>query len=405
MSLTITPQINGQQANGTLSYCFLNEPLKVHVQDNQTQATGYITFTAGAVAFQGVSTLFLSELTVGDIVLIQGVRKKIAFIYNNTNAAVDNAFSADGTNEQMFIGLSQFNQINADVTQIDTYSGTEQTTKAKYIVKDFIDSQGIVIDLMKVVKQLHDFDTYHIQSIADLVTTKGKNTVLSKYIYKFEFYVDSPATKTTILKLPILGGRTFDKFVPAVDHTTAIRETDDFTESNIKTFGLPRFILKTISSVSNSDYSLDYDAAIPYTSGTEPCEGRIVWKSKLGSWMTWGMNLKTEQIKGSYDGQIDTGMFESTDFTGGGNPYIPVNYTSVSSSESVSLKVLDLTADQLKVVSGIHGSPAVYYQRTTSSKLELMKLKSASTPIKSLIHGGDFSVSLDSLNQYEHRVK
>jgi hypothetical protein len=341
MSILITPQIEGQEAEATgqaftptLSYCFLNEPLKIYVDDNDPDVT----------------------------------------------------------------------EIYADVTQIDTYNGSEETTRVKYIVKDKAPSQGLVIDLMKVVKQLHDFDVYHFQSIADIVSTDGKNSVLSKFIYKFEFYSDISNFKYTILKLPILGGRTFENFVPLVDHTTPIRETNNFSDSLLNGFSMPTLVLKNISSVSNNDYSLVANSPT-YSVGEMACEGRIVWKSKLGSWMSWGMNLKTETPKGSYSGQIDTGMFESTVFSGGGNPYNPVNYTSVSSSESVALKVLDLTAEQLKIVSGIHGTPAVYYQRTPSSKLELMKLTSASTPIKSLIHGGDFSVSLSGLHEYKNRVK
>ena len=34
MSLGITPQISGQQANSTLSYSFLQEPLKVNITDS-----------------------------------------------------------------------------------------------------------------------------------------------------------------------------------------------------------------------------------------------------------------------------------------------------------------------------------------------------------------------------------
>ena len=36
MSLTITPQISGQQANSTLSYSFLMEPLKIHITDSDS---------------------------------------------------------------------------------------------------------------------------------------------------------------------------------------------------------------------------------------------------------------------------------------------------------------------------------------------------------------------------------
>ena len=334
MSLTITPQISGQQANSTLSYCFINEPLKVHVTDS----------------------------------------------------------------------LSTVNQIFVDVTQISTSTGTAETTRAEYVVRDIISLGGIAIDLMKVVKQLHDFDVYHFSNVSELSGTSGKDSVLSKYIYKFEFYTNISTTKTTVLKLPILGGRTFQNFVPAVSHTTSIVELSNFDNAYLKNYTNVSYALKNIASVGDSDYSLTATSNV-VNQGDESCEGRIIWKSKLGGWMYWGMNLKTSKINGSYSGSIDNGMFESTNFSGGGNAYIPVDYTSVSSGTSITLKCLSLTAEELIGVAEINGSPAVYYQKSTSSSLELMKLTSATAPIKTHINGGDFSVSLSGLFEYESRVK
>ena len=67
MALTITPQISGQQANGTLSYCFLNEPLKVHIDDSPSRATGQVGYTTGSVNISGLGTLFTTEISVGSI--------------------------------------------------------------------------------------------------------------------------------------------------------------------------------------------------------------------------------------------------------------------------------------------------------------------------------------------------
>lgn len=334
MSLTITPQISGQQANGTLSYCFINEPLKVHVTDS----------------------------------------------------------------------LSTVNQIFVDVTQISTYTGTAEATRVEYVVRDITPLGGIAIDLMKVVKQLHDFDVYHFSNISELAGTSGKDSVLSKYIYKFEFFTNISTTKTTILKLPILGGRAFRNFIPAVSHTTSIVELSNFDNAYLKNYTNISYALKNIASVGDGDYSLTATSNV-VNQGIEACEGRIIWKSKLGGWMYWGMNLKTSKVNGSYGGSIDNGMFESTDFGGGGDAYIPVNYTSVNSSTSITLKCLGLTAQELIAVAEINGSPAVYYQKNTTSSLELMRLTSATAPIKTHIGGGDFSASLNELFSYEHRVK
>jgi hypothetical protein len=85
-------------------------------------------------------------------------------------------------------------------------------------------------------------------------------------------------------------------------------------------------------------------------------------------------------------------MFEST--TGGGGtglPYVPVDYTGVTSDEKHSLKALSLSTNELRGASGIHASPAVYYMKDNST-MELMRKTGASTPISSLANGGDFTV-------------
>jgi hypothetical protein len=334
MALAITPQISGQQTGGAITYCFINEPLKVHIEDSDPAV----------------------------------------------------------------------NEIYADITQISTYTGIAEPIKLKYIVRDIISLGGVAIDLMKVVKQLHDFDVYHFSNDSELSGVSGKDSVLSKYIYKFQFYTNISDTKTTIQKLPILGGRTFENFVPTVNHLTPILELSNFDNAYLKNYTNVSYTLKDISTVIDSNYSLTTVSSV-VTQGEESCEGRIIWKSKLGGWMYWGMNLKTSKVKGSYQGNIDNGMFESTNFSGGGQAYIPVDYTSVSSGTSITLKCLSLTAEELIGVAEINGSPAVYYQKTTSSGLELMRLTSATAPIKTHINGGDFSVSLKGLFNYEHRVK
>lgn len=334
MSIVITPQILGQQADNTLSYCFLNEPLKVVIRDTYPLITQFL----------------------------------------------------------------------ADVTQIDARTGAVVETFSEYVIRDVASLGSVAVDLMKVVRQLHNFDTYSFSNVSDMTGVRGEDSVVSKYIYKFEIYNREYAPRKVILKLPIIGGRSFSNFVPAVDHLTPISEILNFDNAYLKTYTLPTFTLKDISSVSNSDYS-PTSASTVLTLGKEPCEGRIIWKSKLGSWVSWGMNLKTSSLKSSYQGNLSTGMFESTDFLGGGDPYVSVNYTSVSSSNSISLKCLSLTAEELIGVSEISGSPAVYYQKSISSRLELMRLTASSAPIKTHINGGDFSVSLSDIYKQNHRVK
>ena len=337
MSLTITPQISGQVASATLSYNFLQEPLKVHIIDSDSAT---------------------------------------AIIY-------------------------------ADIIRINTETGVSETSEVKYIMRDVTSLGGVIVDLSKVMKQMHDYDTYKYGSISDIVS--GWESVVSKFIYKFEFYSDQDeATKTTILKLPIIGGRSFEDFIPAVTYQTPIQELSlaQLQASNLGGYSVASYTLKQLSAVVDSNYApTKVSTLITETLDNVPCGGAIHWKSKLGGWMSWGMDLKTVSKSHNYVGKLSVGMLESTSWSGGGDPFVQVNYTGTNSGQSISLKSLTRSVDELIGLSEIAGSPAVYYQKNPSSKLELVRLTASSAPIKTHINGGDFTVSVEMISMTEQKVK
>lgn len=339
MSLTITPQITGQVASSTLTYSYLQEPLKVHITDSDAL---------------------------------------VRIIY-------------------------------ANITKIATDTGAVVSIHSEYIHRDVSSLGGVVVDLSKVMRQMHDYDTYKYGSVSDIAS--GWESVVSKYIYKFDFYTDQLVTPTTILKLPIIGGRSFDTFTPSVDYTNILQElsSSQLQATKLGGYQIPTFTLKQISAVVDSNYSPNVvTTTVPGTNS--PCEGVIYWKSKLGGWMSWGMDIKVESKGHNVMGDLSVGMFESTSYTGGGNIYSQADYTTSSSSLSINLKSLTLSAEELIAVSEIAGSPVVYYRRSTttplsSDRIELMRMTSASAPIKTHINGGDFSVGLSRISITEHKTK
>ena len=342
MSLQITPQISGQQANSTLSYSFLQEPLKVYITDSDADVT----------------------------------------------------------------------TIYGDVTRLSTEDGSVESINSIYIHRDVPSLGGVVIDLSKVMRQMHDYDTYQYGSVLDIVN--GWDSVVSKYIYKFEFYTnEDSANKVEVLKLPIIGGRSFDTFVPSVTYQTPIQELTSSYLQDVKLGGyqIPTFTLKQISSVSDDDYRpTSATTSITANSYNVPCEGVVYWKSKRGGWMSWGIDLKTENNSHQTVGSLDVGMFESTSYSGGGNIYSQADYTGTTSGLTLNLKSLSLTKDELLAVSEIAGSPAVYYRRkentpSSSDRIELMRMTSVSAPIRTHIMGGDFSISLSRISTTEHKIK
>jgi hypothetical protein len=119
--------------------------------------------------------------------------------------------------------------------------------------------------------------------------------------------------------------------------------------------------------------------------------------------MFWGFDIEERSSSNSYEGKLEISLFESTKPIDG-EPYIPVDYISVSSSYTVTLKSLGLKKLELLAVSGIDFSPCIYYAADDSGKLELMRLSSSTAPYKNLANGGDFSVSLKSISNNSQKT-
>ena len=91
MGVNITPQITGQQANDTLSYCFINEPLKVFITP-VTLATGQGAYTLSGNTITGTGTLFTLELVVGNIITLGLDEYEVATIASNTSLTITTTF-------------------------------------------------------------------------------------------------------------------------------------------------------------------------------------------------------------------------------------------------------------------------------------------------------------------------
>lgn len=334
MALTIQSEILGQEVTSSTTYCYLYEPLRISVSE--------------------------SDLTA----------KKI------------------------YVSISLISTSDTTTT-IPT-----GTTLNKYGDYDINPGQSLSIDLMKLAQQHHNANVYNFSHIDEIVSD-GWKSVVTEYIYRFIITSDVTTTPLFVQKLPIIGGRSFPDFVPRLD----VFGTQNLTEANVNGINLnARFkdypylntILANLASASTNKEPSIYKGSST-TQGITPCAGQVIWKSRFGGWMTWGFKLKTESQAKSYSGNIQVGMFEST-LTSGGQAYIPVDYTGISTSYDLKLKELALESNELRAVQGIIASPAVYYMKDSTGALELMRLSSASAPLDNKANGGDFSVSLKSIS-------
>lgn len=330
MAITITPQILGQTATATCSYCYLYEPFRIFAEESNILAT----------------------------------------------------------------------KLYIDIELISTDTEVVIETLTDYVEKDLAPNVGITIDLMKVVRQINDSNIWKYSSVNQLASTTGYLSVLANYRFRFNIRTDITTAPVSVYKMPIIGIRNMEQM-----SDVAVAESSPMNE--FQYYGLDEAELKTrwsgISFITtellNPDSSLSIKPTITenITVGTPPCGGFIIWKSRFGGWAWWGFDIKTESKSKKYNGSLEVDLYESTEDKNG-DIFMPVDYTSITTMYTRTLKALSLTDLELKAVSEIHASPAVYY-RHTDGRIELMRLTSSEAPISNLISGGDFSVTLKSISK------
>ena len=292
-------------------------------------------------------------------------------------------------------------KITVDLAVYDTETSTLVESNSAYASYDAIQNVAVEIDLSKLMQQYHDANTFQIGTTADI--SGSKDIPVSKYKYYFTTDSDVAASIAIVTqKLPIIGGRNFYDFNASVLQAQSVTEAElNGVTLSGRWLNYPN-ILTTLASPTVVNSLPTITVSTEVTAELEPCGGMLIWKSRFGGWMYWGMDIATRTQKSSYKGNLEVGMFEATS---GGNPYVQVDYTEIDSSYSTTLKALSLNNAELESVAGIADSVAVYYMRNSSAKLELMRVSSATAPISTLIGGGDFSVSLRSISTSSQKAR
>jgi hypothetical protein len=335
MAILITPEITGQECNGNITYNYLFEPLRIHVEES------------------------------------------------------------DPTAVKLFVEVERYSL--ADKTVLVPFATTPSLPK--YVEIDLVLNLPVSFDLSEVMQQLHFARVYKVATIAD-IQTSYEEMIVSKYIYHFKITTDKTTTPVVIKKLPILGGRTFQQFNATVPYLQPLNEFDYYgidQDTLAKRWANYQFYKSSLKD-PNSGNNLQPNVVPILQVGPEfPNGGVLYWKSRFGGWMFWGFDIQEDNSTSSFEGDLVVSLFESTKKSQG-DPYIPVNYISISTDYSVQLKSIGLSNQELLAVSGILASPAVYFAKDNSGKLELMKVSSVSAPLRNLAKGGDFSVTLKSIS-------
>ena len=336
MALTISTEILNQQASADCTYCYLYEPLRVVISEDDTTA----------------KTIFV-ELEI--------------LKTEDSSVVVENL--------------------------------------PQYGVYDLNPGQTLSIDLMKLARQHHNSNVYNFSNITEIAdVNNGWKASVSEYKYNFKITSDATSTATSIVKLPIIGGRDFRSFSPNVPNYPTPTEADLNNVSLLNRWSGWPFLSTTFAKPNLTDSRPTIEITTSTSGEYKACGGQVIWKSRLGGWMTWGFKLKKEKLSKRYLGNIQVGMFEST-LDIGGEAYVPVDYTGIATDYSIDLKQLALTSDELEAVQGIIASPAVYYMRENTGELELMRLSSSNITIDNLANGGDFVVSLRAISSTSQQTR
>lgn len=291
--------------------------------------------------------------------------------------------------------------INIDLKNSET--GVVEETLTEYAVYDINSGQPINIDLMKIVLQAHDSDVWKFASISEILN--GDDAILSKYIYDLKFTTDSSNPNEVIVSiLPILGGRNYLDFNPLVSNLFPINDFEKYgIDVSNKWKDYPT-IVASLQDPSNNGVKVNISQNIN-PEGYCPCGGMLYWKSRLGGWMQWGFDLKTEKSSREYTNNIEVGMFQTPRNQVGVQPFIPTDYSGVTYSNSVTLKSLSLVTKELRALNSIVQSPACYYLASPDARLELIRITGSTIPLNNQANGGDFSVSFSSISKTEFKTR
>jgi len=281
---------------------------------------------------------------------------------------------------------------------------TEEIAYAEY---DYSDSRGYIdIDIMKIIRELDNPDVFNYSIVEDIALTyEGDLSIISSFRYRISItnekpFETSPAPDFSIL--PIKGGRDFYNF-------NSFDETYPVTEAQLYNLDLSgrwkgyKILEQTLNDPTSINTNFVNSTLTTETNGCKPKGGMLYWKSRLGGWMQWGMDIVELKNSKVYKGSVKQGMIGGVSPTSV-RPYVSPDYTYIENMQTVQLTALSLTRDEMLAVDGINNSPAVYYQRDVGGVLELMRLTSSDTSINNLANGGDFKVSLKSISKTQFNL-
>jgi len=118
-------------------------------------------------------------------------------------------------NEPLYIKIieddSTQTSLNVDINVYDTSDESFVTSYTSYAIYDLITRNSetyVSIDLMALIRQIHDANVYKYASLDDFTADGGYASIVSKYKYDIFF---TASDTITVKLLPLIGGRQFEQ--------------------------------------------------------------------------------------------------------------------------------------------------------------------------------------------------
>lgn len=293
----------------------------------------------------------------------------------------------------------QISDGGADFFYVDietrNYTGNTTGVYSLYAAGELDASGDVEIDLMEIARDLLIEELYKISDYSEI-----SELTIIPFCVNYSISTDQTTTPVELNIVPILGGRNFEQYSVNVSQSQPLTEFDYYglSQSDFKYY--PK-VIQSLVDPTIADITPTLTKTVP-TTGKDVCGGYLIWKSRFGGWMSWGFDIMTEDSNINYNEEVEMGLFKAND---SGNPYIPTNYTSIDESYSVTLKSLGVSKDYAKALKGLSASPVCYLMREAASRMELMRINSASIPLSNLTEGVDITISLSSISKPSQNIR
>lgn len=286
----------------------------------------------------------------------------------------------EDTDQTFDLDIVEQSQVLADYGAFDVFSSTTP----------------VVIDLALIIRQLYNHNVFRYGTIDDLVANPG---IFIDFAPNFNFEGSSNFTLRVDF---LIGSRPFRDILPLSGTTPLTTREIQGLDISDRWVDYP---ILTSSIITSGGRRTGQVTVSRSTTGCETMDGgMLIWKSRLSGWNQWAFPLieRTPAVK--LENDFEVGLFNFDRTLTNQNPFVELDYASATFDESIRLRSLNLTQQEVLAVSDILQSPVVYWLSEPFGRLEAVRAR-PNLPINNLQGGNDFEVNISLISNGDFKVR